>query len=136
MAAGRSFELKTLIALGLLCSATLIAFGAETCDTLQSCQEAVKANPNSSAAHYALAEFFFQQKNWQSAANEYRASLARDQAPQWTVVWAHVQLGKIFDAVGQRPRALNEYRQALRIDDNTRGAQDEAAKYLKSPYTR
>jgi hypothetical protein len=31
---------------------------------------------------------------------------------------------------------LNEYRQALRMKDNTRGAQDEASKYLQSPYTQ
>jgi hypothetical protein len=31
---------------------------------------------------------------------------------------------------------VNEYTQAVRTKDNTQGAQEEAAKYLKSPYER
>jgi len=34
----------------------------------------------------------------------------------------------------QRERAVNEYTQAQRTRDNTQGAQDEVAKYLKTPY--
>ena len=45
-------------------------------------------------------------------------------------------LGKIFDATGQRERAVNEYNMAIRTKDNTQGAQEEAAKYLKKPYER
>jgi len=41
-------------------------------------------------------------------------------------------LGKIFDATNQRERALNEYRRALRTLDNTRGALDEARKYIET----
>jgi hypothetical protein len=43
-------------------------------------------------------------------------------------------MGKIFDTTGQRERALNEYRLAEETKDNTRGAQDEVAKYRQSPY--
>jgi hypothetical protein len=45
-----------------------------------------------------------------------------------------VNLGKIFDFTHQRDRALNEYRQALRTKDNTRGALDEAKRYIEAPY--
>jgi hypothetical protein len=45
-------------------------------------------------------------------------------------------MGKIYDLTGQRERALNEYRQALRTKDNTRGALDEAAKYIEAPRKR
>ena len=41
---------------------------------------------------------------------------------------------KIFDITGQRERAVNEYTQAQRTRDNTQGAQDEVAKYLRQPY--
>jgi len=37
---------------------------------------------------------------------------------------------------GQRERAVNEYKQAERTKDNTQGALEEAAKYLKTPYER
>ncbi|MBV9939219.1 MAG: hypothetical protein JO150_12005, partial [Acidobacteriaceae bacterium] len=54
--------------------------------------------------------------------------------PKWTEVWSHVNLGKIFDVSGQRDRAVNEYKLAIRTHDNTGGAQDEAGRYSTKPY--
>ena len=99
-------------------------------------QKALDVRRNSSLAHYRVAEVFFLQNNYQSAANEFREALAGDLDPKWTEVWAHISLGKIFDITSQRDRAVNEYRLALRTKDNTQGAQEEAAKYLKDPYNR
>ena len=48
----------------------------------------------------------------------------------------NIFLRKVFDITGHRERAINEYKQAERIKDNTQGAQEEAAKYLKTPYER
>ena len=93
-------------------------------------------NQNSSLAHYRIADVFYLQRNYQSAANEYRESISGDQDPRWTEVWSHVQLGKIFDLTGQRQRAVNEYRQAIQTGDNTQGALDEARKYLEQPFQR
>jgi hypothetical protein len=45
-----------------------------------------------------------------------------------------VNLGKIFDVTGQRDRAVNEYKLAIRTHDNTGGAQEEAGHYLTKPY--
>ena len=42
----------------------------------------------------------------------------------------------IFDITGQRDRAVNQYNMAVRTKDNTQGAQEEAAQYLKKPYER
>jgi hypothetical protein len=83
-----------------------------------------------------VAEIFFLQNNYQSAANEFREALQGDADPAWTVVWAHIKIGNIFDISGQRERAVNEYNLAIRTHDNTQGAQEEAAKYLKAPYER
>jgi aminopeptidase N len=105
-------------------------------EALKEFQKALDANHNSSLAHYRIAEVFFLQKNYQSAANEYRDSLNGDGDPRWTEVWSHIQLGKIFDVTGQRDRATNEYRQALQTNDNTQGALDEARKYLQAPYSQ
>jgi aminopeptidase N len=98
--------------------------------------KALDVNKNSSLAHYRIADVFFLQKNFQSAANAYRESLNGDGEPRWTEVWSHVQLGKIFDATGQRERAVNEYRRALETNDNTQGALEEARKYMQKPYER
>ncbi len=105
-------------------------------EALSEFNKALVVNKNSSLAHYRIAEIFYLQRNYQSAANEYREALNGDQEPRWTEVWSHIGLGKIFDVTGQRPRAVNEYRQALQTQDNTQGALDEARRYLETPYTR
>lgn len=105
-------------------------------DALKEYQKAIEVNRNSSLAHYRVAEVFFLQNNYQSAANEYREAINGDDDPKWTVVWAHIKLGNIFDISGQRDRAVNEYNQAIRTKDDTQGAQEEAAKYLKQPYEK
>ncbi len=103
-------------------------------DALKEYQKAIEVNHGSSLAHYRVAEIFFLQNNYQSAANEYREALNGDLTPKWTEVWAHIRLGNIFDVSGQRDRAVNEYNHAIRTRDDTEGAQAEAAKYLKQPY--
>jgi len=105
-------------------------------EALAEFNKALDVNKNSSLAHYRIAEVFYLQRNYQSAANEYREAISGDQEPRWTEVWSHVMLGKIFDTTGQRERAVNEYRQAIQTNDNTQGALDEARKYLSTPYTR
>jgi tetratricopeptide (TPR) repeat protein len=105
-------------------------------DALKEYQRALETTRNSSLANYRIAEVFFLQQNWQAAANSFREVLNGDLDPKWTEVWAHINLGKIFDVTGQRERAVNEYNLAIRTKDNTQGAQEEAAKYLKTPYER
>ncbi len=103
-------------------------------NALREYQKALEVNRSSSLAHYRIGDLFFKQNNFQSAANEFRAAINGDLDPKWTEVWAHVNLGKIFDVTGQRDRAVNEYKQAIRTHDNTAGAQQEAARYSTKPY--
>lgn len=105
-------------------------------EALKEFQKAMDVSRNSSLAHYRVADIFFLQNNYQAAANEFRSVLDGDLEPKWTEVWAHINLGKIFDITGQRDRAVNEYNLAVRTRDNTQGAQEEAAKYLKEGYKR
>ena len=105
-------------------------------EALKEYQKALELNRRASLAHYRIAEIFDLQNNYQSAANEFRETLNGDLQTKWTEVWSRLHLGKIFDVTGQRERAVNEYKQAERTKDNTRGALDEAAKYLKTPYER
>ncbi len=109
---------------------------SEFADALKEYLKALETNRRSSLANYRIAEVHFLQQNWQLAANAFREALNGDEEPKWTVVWAHINLGKIFDVTGQRDRAVNEYNLAIRTKDDTQGAQEEAAKYLKTPYER
>ncbi|MGA2580303.1 MAG: M1 family aminopeptidase [Bryobacteraceae bacterium] len=105
-------------------------------DALKEYQKALENNRNSSMAHYRIADVYFTQNNFQAAANEFREAVNGDGEPKWVEVWAHIHLGMIFDITGQRDRAVNEYNLAVRTKDNTQGAQEEAAKYLKKAYER
>jgi hypothetical protein len=105
-------------------------------EALKEYQKALEVQRSNSLAHYRIAEVFFLQNNYQAAANEFREALNGNLDPKWTEVWSHVNLGKIFDTTGQRERAVSEYTLAVRTKDNTQGAQEEAAKYLKTPYEK
>jgi aminopeptidase N len=105
-------------------------------DALKEYQKALETNRTGSLAHYRIGEAFFLQSNYQAAANEFREALNGDLQPKWTEVWSLIHLGMIYDITGQRERALNEYKQAERTKDNTQGALEDAAKYIKAPYER
>lgn len=113
----------------------LVAQG-DTSGAIEQFQNALKVNPQSSLANYRIGEVLFTQRNYQAAANAYRDALRGDAEPKWTEVWSHIQLGKIFDATGQRDRAVAEYRQAVQTNDNTQGAVNAARQYLQKPYVR
>jgi TolA-binding protein len=97
-------------------------------------QNMLQANPRSSLANYRIAELLLNQRNYQASANCYRSAMKGDGEPSWTVVWSHVQLGKIFDVTNQRMRAEKEYRMAVQTHDNTRGAITEAEQFLQEPH--
>jgi aminopeptidase N len=109
---------------------------SEFAEALKEYQKALETNRTSSLANYRIGEVYFLQQNWQQAANSFREVIAGDLIPKWTEVWSHINLGKIYDVSQQRDRAVNEYNLAIRTKDNTQGAQEEAAKFLKTPYER
>ncbi|MEP7352254.1 MAG: M1 family aminopeptidase [Acidobacteriota bacterium] len=109
---------------------------AEYGDAIAEYEKALQVKRNSSLAHYRVAEVYYLQNNLQQAANAFRDVLSGDLVPMWVEVWSHIYLGKIFDITGDRTRAVNEYRQAVRTRDNTQGALDEAEKYLATPFER
>jgi len=105
--------MKLLLAASFLYASTLLGLCQNSApDTLEHYQKDLAANPKNSLAHYRIAELFMRQRDYQTAANEFRESLAGDLEPQWTAVWSHLSLAWIFDLNGQHERALNEYAQA------------------------
>jgi len=109
---------------------------SEYVEALNEYKKALDVKRNSSLAHYRTADAYFLQGNYQAAANEYREALSGDLEPKWTEVWAHINLGKIYDITDQRDRAVNEYKLAQRTKDNTQGALEEAQKYITAKYER
>src|ERR1700752_2019734 len=120
-----------------------IARGEELAETgqyyaaIQQYQKALNIQPSRPLANFRMGEAFFYQKNYQAAANAFRESLQTVPEPseKWTEVWGHIYLGKIFDLLGQRERAVNEYSKAKQTNDDTGGAQQAAEGFLKKAYT-
>jgi aminopeptidase N len=104
-------------------------------EAIQEYQKALDAQPTNSLAHFRMGEAMFYQKNYQAAANAFRAALGGDADPKWTEVWSHIYIAKIYDLLGQRERAVNEYSLAQHLGDDTAGAQQEVARYIQKPYT-
>jgi len=112
-----------------------LASGGKYYEAIQEYQRALDVQPNNSLAHFRMAEAMFYQKNYNSAANEFRLAIGGDLDPKWVEVWSHVYMGKIYDLLGQRERAVNEYSQAQHLKDDTAGAQEEAQMYIQKPYS-
>jgi lipopolysaccharide biosynthesis regulator YciM len=72
--------------------------------------------------------------NLQAAAQQFRDALAGSLQPRWVEVWAHINLGKLYDLRGMRDRAVSEYQQAVNGGDDSYGAQAEAKQHLAAPF--
>lgn len=106
-------------------------------DAIDSYQRALELAGNSSLASFRMAEARFEQGDLNNAVQLFRDALAGDLKPKWVEVWAHINIGKIYDIRGgQRDRAVGEYQKAINTGDDSYGAQDEAKKLLASPFRR
>src|SRR5436309_2883669 len=106
-------------------------------DAIGPYQRALSIQPNRPLANFRMGEAFFYQKNYQASANAFREALQTvpEPAEKWTEVWSHIYLGEIFDLLGQRERAVNEYSKAKQTNDDTGSAQATAERYLKKAYS-
>ncbi|MBI4444806.1 MAG: tetratricopeptide repeat protein [Acidobacteria bacterium] len=108
----------------------------EIAEAIRALEKGRVLNPRSALAHFRLGEIFFEQHNYTSAANSFRDGLNGDLKPNWIETWCYIYLGKIYDVLGERQRALAEYQKAINTKNDYNGAQEEAQKYLKAPYSR
>jgi aminopeptidase N len=104
-------------------------------EAIQEYQHALDLQSSNSLAHFRMGEAMFYQKNYNAAANAFRSALGGDLDPKWIDVWSHIYIGKIYDLLSQRERAVNEYQLAQHTNDDTAGAQQEVAKYMKQPFS-
>jgi tetratricopeptide (TPR) repeat protein len=128
-----SRELRTAVQLAL---GDDLRQASNLVEAIRAYDDALKLSPQRSLAHFRLGETFFEQYNLQSAANAFRDALNGDKEPGWIEVWCYIYLGKIYDILGQRQRALAEYTKALNTKDDTNGAQAEASRWQAAPYVR
>ncbi len=113
-----------------------LAGRGEFFQAVQQYQKALNIQSQNGLALFRMGEAMFFEKNYQAAANSFRDALDGEIPPddRWVVVWSHVYLGKIYDLIGQRERAVNEYQKALDTKDDTSGALEQARQYMKTAY--
>jgi len=99
-------------------------------------QKAIDLDSHNSHAMFRMGEALFELGNLQLAANVFRDALNGDLDLKWIEVWSYINLGKIYDIRGDRPRALTQYQKAVNTGDDAFGAQADAKKYLNEPFRR
>jgi tetratricopeptide (TPR) repeat protein len=97
-------------------------------------EEALKLDKSNSWVYYNLGLIFLEQRNYQQALDNFDAALHGDGRPTWIETWAHIKRGNAYDAMGDRARAVNEYKQAVEAGSDFDNAQHSAQEYLKTPF--
>lgn len=108
--------MRPLLVIAAVCMSLAPGFGQGDADQnalIEKYRKDLETNPSSSLLHFRIGEIYFQQKNYQGAANEFREALNRDLQPNSIEVEAHLNLSAIFTVTGQLDRAQNENRLAM-----------------------
>ena len=119
-----------------MASADQLAQAQEYFAAIDQYRKVLQENPNNSLAHYRIGDILFTLHNYNACLEEFQDALNGDLQPKWVEVWSYLKIGEVFDATGQRDRALNEYERALHTNDNTQGALDLANRYIQKPFTQ
>ncbi len=97
-------------------------------------EAALKLDRSNSWIYYHLGLLFLEQRNYDLAIDNFKASLSGDLNPAWLSVWSNIKMGNAYDAKGDRNRAFAAYKRAEGLGDNYDNAQEAVKKYQATPY--
>lgn len=97
-------------------------------------EAALKLDRSNSWIYYHLGLLFLEQRNYDLAIDNFKATLSGNLSPVWLEVWANIKMGNAYDAKGDRTRATAAYGRAEKLGDNYDNAQDAVKKYQATPY--
>lgn len=100
----------------------------------QQFEAALKLDRSNSWIYYHLGLVFLDQRNYDLAIDNFKASLAGTLNPPWLTVWSNIKMGNAYDAKGDRTRAVAAYKRAEDLGDNYDNAQEAIKKYQGTPY--
>jgi aminopeptidase N len=100
----------------------------------QQFEAALKLDRSNSWIYYHLGLLFLEQRNYDLAIDNFKASLSGNLNPPWLSVWSNIKMGNAYDAKGDRTRAVAAYKRAEALGDNYDNAQDAVKKYQATPY--
>lgn len=98
-------------------------------------RRAVELENRNSLAFYRMALVFFAQGNYNTAVDTFRDALNGSGKPEWVTALCYLNIGKCYDLLGQRERAIAEYNKAINTADDSRGAVTEAGTFIKEPFS-
>ena len=100
----------------------------------QQFEAALKLDRSNSWIYYHLGLLFLEQRNYDLAIDNFKASLGGNLNPAWLTVWSNIKMGNAYDAKGDRNRAVSAYKKAESLGDNYDNAQDAVKKFMATPY--
>ena len=100
----------------------------------QQFEAALKLDRSNSWIYYHLGLLFLEQRNYDLAIDNFKASLSGDLNPVWLSVWSNIKMGNAYDAKGDRARAVSAYNRAAGLGDNYDNAQEAVKRYQATPY--
>lgn len=100
----------------------------------QQFEAALKLDRFNSWIYYHLGLLFLEQRNYDLAVDNFKASLSGNLNPPWLSVWSNIKMGNAYDAKGDRTRAVAAYKKAEALGDNYDNAQETVKKYQATPY--
>jgi hypothetical protein len=100
----------------------------------QQFEAALKLDRSNSWIYYHLGLLFLEQRNYDLAIDNFKATLSGNLSPAWLSVWSNIKMGNAYDAKGDRTRAVAAYKRAENLGDNYDNAQDSVKKYMATPY--
>ncbi len=85
-------------------------------------------------AHYVMARVNLMQSEPDAAIEDFEQTLQLSKDPR-TLAWSHIYLGRLYDVVPDRQKAIAEYQAALTVRDSRPDTKEAAEKGLKQPFT-
>ena len=98
-------------------------------------QQVLEGDDANGEALYGLGVVATMKNKREIAADYFLKAVQSPTAGKPVKVWAHIYLGRIFDADQKRTEALQQYQSAIALGDNTRNAQDAAQRGLREPFS-
>ena len=95
----------------------------------------VLADPNGdhAQAHYVLARVNLMQRQPGAAIGDFQTVLDTSKDPR-TLAWSHIYLGRLYDVVPDRQKAVAEYQAALTVRDSQPDTKAAAEAGIKQPF--
>ena len=91
-------------------------------------------NGDHAQAHYVMARVNLMQREPDAAIEDFEQTVQLSKDPR-TLAWSHIYLGRLYDVVPDRQKAVAEYQAALTVRDSQPDTKAAAEKGLKQPFT-